>query len=80
MDLCKTQNVQTVIFVIEIISLLKVQQVEGSLQLARKVALDQVAYENEAKGVKSLKIQTLGQCYEGTIVDGPVKYSNRAGC
>ena len=58
--------VQTVIFVIETISLLKVQQVKGSLQLAIKVALDQVAYENEARGVKSLKIKTLSWCNEGT--------------
>ena len=41
--------------VIETISVLKVPQVQGSLQLARKVALDQIVYENEARGVKSLK-------------------------
>ena len=40
---------------IETISVLKFPQVQGSLQLARKVALDQVAYENKARGVKSLK-------------------------
>ena len=37
----------------------KFQQILGSLHLARKVALDQVAYENEARGVKSLKIQAI---------------------
>ena len=41
--------------VIEIIWVLKFPQVQGSLQLARKVALDQVAYENEARGLKILK-------------------------
>ena len=40
--------------VIETLSVLKFPQVQGSLQLARKVALDQVAHENEARGVKSL--------------------------
>ena len=38
----------------ETFSVLKFPQVLGSLQLARKVALDQVAYENEARVVKSL--------------------------
>ena len=66
--------------VIETIIVLKFPQVQGSLQLARKVALDQVAYENEARGAKSLKIQTFCQCNEGTIDDGPVKNPNRAGC
>ena len=42
--------------VIETISVYKFQQVLGSLQLARKVALDQVAYESEARGLKSLQI------------------------
>ena len=41
---------------IEIISVKEFQQVLDSLQHARKVALDQVAYENAARGVKSLKI------------------------
>ena len=40
--------------VIETISIYKFQQVLGSLQLARKVALDQVAYGSEARGLKSL--------------------------
>ena len=65
--------------VIETISVLKFPQVQGSLQLARKVALDQIAYENEARGLKSLKILGLCRCNEGTIDDGPVKNPNRAG-
>ena len=65
--------------VIETISVLKFPQVQGSLQLARKVALDQVAYENKARGVKSLKIQAIRRCNKGTIVDGRVKNPNRTG-
>ena len=63
----------------ETISVLKFPQVQGSLQLARKVALDQVAYQNEARGVKSLKIQVIRRCNKGTIVDGCVKNPNRTG-
>ena len=63
----------------ETISVLKFPQVQGSLQLARKVELDQVAYENEAGGVKSLKIQAICRCNKGTIVDGRVKNPNRTG-
>ena len=63
----------------ETISVLKFPQVQGSLQLARKVALDQVAYQNEARGVKSLKIQAICRCNKGTIVDGRVKNTNRTG-
>ena len=66
--------------VIETIGVQKFQQILGSLQLARKVALDQVAYENEARGLKSLKIQAFSRCNEGTIVDGAVKNPNRTGC
>ena len=62
--------------VIITISLLKFQQVQGSLQLARKVAQDQVPYENEARGVKSLKIQAIRRCKKGTFVDGRVKNPN----
>ena len=40
----------------EMISVLKFHQVHDSMQRARKVALDQIAYENEARGLKSLKI------------------------
>ena len=65
--------------VIETISVLKFPQVQGLLQLARKVALDQVEYENEARGVKSLKIQAIRRCNKGTIVDGRVKNPNRTG-
>ena len=46
----------------------------------KKVALDQVAYKNEARGLKSVKIQTFGRCNEGIIVDGSVKNPNRTGC
>ena len=49
-------------YVKETISVLKFPEVQGPLQFARKVALDQVAYENEARGVKSLKIQAVCQC------------------
>ena len=66
--------------VIETISVLKFLQVQGSLQLARKVELDQVAYKNEARSLKSVKIQTFSRCSEGTIVDGSVKYPNCTGC
>ena len=41
--------------VIETIWVLKFPQVQGSLQLARKVALEQVAYENETIGFIKLK-------------------------
>ena len=39
------------------------------MQLARKVALDQIAYENEARGLQSLKILGFSRCNEGTIGD-----------
>ena len=63
----------------ETISVLKFPHVQGSLHLARKVALDQVTYKNEARGVKSLKIQAIRRCNKGTIVDGRVKNPNRTG-
>ena len=66
--------------VIEIISVLKVPQVQGSLQLARKVALDQIAYENEARCLKSLKILGLSRYNEGTIGDEAVNNPNPTGC
>ena len=53
----------------ETISVKEFQQVLDSLQHARKVALDQVAYENAARGVKSLKILRFSRCNEGTIGD-----------
>ena len=65
--------------VIETIWVLIFPQVQGSLQLARKVALDQVAYENKARGVKSLKILAIRRCKKGTIVDGRVNNPNRTG-
>ena len=58
--------------VIETIFVLKFPQVQCSLQLARKVAPDQVAYANEARGLKILIILGLSRCNEGTIVDGVV--------
>ena len=66
--------------VIETISEKKFQQVRGSLQLARKVALDQVAYESEARGLKSLQIVGFSRCNEGTIFYGAVNNPNPAGC
>ena len=66
--------------VIETIIVLKFPQVLGSLQLARKVALDQIAYENEARGLNSLKILVFSRCNEGTIGDGAVNNPNPTGC
>ena len=66
--------------VIETIIALKFPQVPGSLQLARKVALDQIVYENEARGVKSLKILGFSRCNDGAIVDGAVNNPNPTGC
>ena len=60
--------------------MLKFSQVQGSLQLAREVALDQIAYENEARGLKSLKILGFSRCNEGTIGDGAVMNPNPTGC
>ena len=42
--------------------------------------LDKVAYNNEARGLKSLKRQAFIRCIEGTIVDGTIKDPNRTGC
>ena len=64
---------------IETIIVLKFRQVQGSLQLARKVALDQIAYENEARGVKSLKILGFNRCNDSAIVDGAVNNPNPTG-
>ena len=58
---------------------MKFSQVQGSLQLERKVALDQIPYDNEARGVKNLKIPAIRRCNKGTIVDGRVKNPNRTG-
>ena len=62
--------------VIETIIVLKFPHVQGSMQLARKVALDQIAYVNEARGLKSLKLLGFSRCIEGTIGDGAVNTSN----
>ena len=64
----------------ETISILKFPQVQGSLQLERKLALDQVAYEIKARGLKSLKILGFSRCNEGTIGDGAVNNPNPTGC
>ena len=64
----------------ETISVLKFPQVQGSLQLARKVALDQIAYENEARGLKSLKIPVFSQCNERTIGDEVANNPDPTGC
>ena len=66
--------------VIETIWLLKFSQVQGSLQLATKVAQDQVAYENEPRGLKIGKMLGFSRCNEGTIVDGVVNNPNPTGC
>ena len=64
---------------IETISVLKFPQVQGSVQLARKVAVDEIAYENEAGGLKSLKILGFSRCNEGTVGDGAVNNPNLQG-
>ena len=66
--------------VIETVSVLKFPQVQGSLQLARKVALDRVAYENETRGLKNLKMLGFSRCNEGTNGDGAVNNPNPTGC
>ena len=62
--------------VIVTISVYKFQQVLGSLQLARKVALDQVAYGSEARGLKSLAIPGFSRCNEGRNFYGAVNNPN----
>ena len=66
--------------VLETIHVLKFPQLRGSLQLARKVALDQVAYESEARSLQSLQILGFSQCNGGTIFDGAVNNPNPTGC
>ena len=66
--------------VIETISVLKFPQVQGSLQLERKVALDQIAFENEARNLKRLKMLGFSWYNEGKIVDGSVNNPNCTGC
>ena len=64
----------------ETISILKFPQVQGSLQLERKVAQDQIAYEIEARGLKSLKMLSLSRCKDGTIFHRAVNNPNPTGC
>ena len=64
----------------ETISLLKFRQVSGSMQRVRKVAVDHVAYDNEARGLKSLEIQGFRRCNEGAIGDGAVNNPKPTGC
>ena len=66
--------------VLETIWVLKFPHVQASLQLARKVALDQVAYENETRCFKNLKILAFNRCNVGTILDGAVNNPNPTGC
>ena len=65
---------------IETIRVLKFPQVQSSLQLARKIALDQIAYHNEARGLKSLAIPGFNRCNEGTIFYAAVNNPNPTGC
>ena len=60
----------------ETIRVLKFPKVQDSLHLARKVALDQIAYDNEARGLKSLAIPGFSRCNEGTIFYGAVNNPN----
>ena len=64
----------------ESIRVLKFPQVQGSLQLERKVAQDQIAYEIEGRGLKSLKMLGLSRCNDGTIGDEAVNNPNPRGC
>ena len=66
--------------VIETIWVLKFPQVPGSLQLAKKFALDQVAYENEARSLEILKLLGFSRYNEDTIGDGTVNNPNTTGC
>ena len=66
--------------VIETIRVLNFLQVQGSLHLARKVLLDKVEYETEARCLKILKILGFSRCNEGTIDDGAVNNPNPTGC
>ena len=59
---------------------MKISQVQGSMQLAGKVAEDKIAYKNEARGLKSSKILGFSRCNEGTIGDGAVNNPKPTGC
>ena len=60
--------------VIETISVLK--SASSRLNAAHKVALDQIAYKNKARGLKSLKILGFSRCNEGIIGDEAVNNPN----
>ena len=64
----------------ETVSVLKFPQVQGSLQLARKVVLDQIAYEIKARCLKSLTMLVFSRCNEGTIGDEAVNNPNPRSC
>ena len=64
----------------ETIRVLKCPEVQGSLQLAREVELYQIAYVNEARGLKRLKILGFRRCNEGTMGDEAVNNPNPPGC
>ena len=66
--------------VIVTITVLKFPQVQGSLQLATKVALDQLAYGNKARGLKIFKILGFHRCNKGKIDDEAVNNPNPTGC
>ena len=59
---------------------MKFPQVQGSLQLERKVALDQIAYDSKARGLKSLKILGFSRCNESEIGNGALNNPNPTGC
>ena len=44
------------------------------------VALDQIAYEIETRGLKSFKMLGLSRCNDGTIGDEAVNNPNPRGC
>ena len=64
----------------ETVSVLKFPQVQGTQQLTRKVALDRIAYEIEARGRKSLKMLGFSRCNEGKNGDETVNNPNPRGC
>ena len=66
--------------VTETYRVLKFPQVQCSLQLARKVALDQIVYETETRGLKIFKILGFSRCNKGTIVNGAANNPNPTGC
>ena len=65
---------------IETIHVLKFPQVRIALQLTRKVALDQVAYESEARSLQSLQILGFSKYNGGAIFDGAENNPNPTIC